>query len=399
MFRLLGAMAAVACCAGGAAADNLRPIDPAGLRAVIDAAAAEMLLPGAMVLLRTPGGDFAYGYGATELGGAAAPTAETQFRIASNTKTMTAAAIVLLAQDGRLGLDDPVSKYIEGVPGGEAITVADLLKMRSGLPDSTDAPAFLAVLDSDPDRVWTPQEMLDIAFARPVMFPPGAEFFYCNTNYILLGLIIAKLEGAPLAQVFQDRLFGPLGLSHTLLPAAASTAIPEPYSHGYIYGAPSVAMTDAPYPAELQAAARAGTLQPLDVTRQNPSYATAAGGAISTAADLAVWIAALTGGELFDAGFQRQWLDGLTPQDPAAPEGQKYGYGVTEFAFGPNRMYFHGGEMPGFNSFMGHDPVNDVTLVVWANLTLSLDGQHPANSLMLKVLDAIYAVSPLGPKE
>jgi D-alanyl-D-alanine carboxypeptidase len=57
-------------------------------------------------------------------------------------------------------------------------------------------------------------------------------------------------------------------------------------------------------------------------------------------------------------------------------------------------MYFHGGEMPGYNSFMGHDPVNDVTLVVWSTLTLSLDGQHTANSLMVKLLGEIYAVAP-----
>ncbi len=71
----------------------------------------------------------------------------------------------------------------------------------------------------------------------------------------------------------------------------------------------------------------------------------------------------------------------------------------SEITFGPNRVYFHGGEMPGYNSFMGHDPVNDVTLVVWTNLTLSLDGQHTANSIMIKMLDQIYAVSPLQQKQ
>jgi D-alanyl-D-alanine carboxypeptidase len=63
--------------------------------------------------------------------------------------------------------------------------------------------------------------------------------------------------------------------------------------------------------------------------------------------------------------------------------------------FGPNSLYFHGGEMPGYNSFMGYDPVNDVTLIIWTNLTNSLDGQPTANSIMLKMLDRIYTVSPL----
>ena len=100
---------------------------------------------------------------------------------------------------------------------------------------------------------------------------------------------------------------------------------------------------------------------------------------------------------MLDAGFQRQWLDSLVAEDPGAPDGQQYGYGISEIAFGPNRVYFHGGEMPGYNSFIGHDPVNDVTLVVWSNLTLSLDGQHTANSIMTRVLDEIYTHSPLQP--
>ena len=104
----------------------------------MEAIGKELMLPGAMVLLRTPQGDFAFGYGATELGGTTPPRADTHFRAASNTKTMTAAVILLLAQEGKLGFDDPVSKYVEGVPNGDAITIAELLKMRSGLYNYTE---------------------------------------------------------------------------------------------------------------------------------------------------------------------------------------------------------------------------------------------------------------------
>jgi D-alanyl-D-alanine carboxypeptidase len=345
--------------------------------------------------LRTPQGDFAFGYGSTELGVTIPPSANTHFRIASNTKTMTAAVIVLLAQEGKLRFEDPVSKYVSGVPNGDDITIGELLKMRSGLPSYTEAPELTESLDHDPARVWTPEEMLAIAFKRPSLFAPGTEFSYCNTNYALLGLIIEKLEGAPLARVLQDRLFGPLGMKHTLLPASASNAIPEPYAHGYLYGSSSYALADAPYPAELIGAAKAGTLKPNDDTDQNPSYALAAGGAISTADDLAIWIRALAGGRVLDADYQRQWLDSPEPEDPSKPLGQKYGYGIAQMTFGPNSVYFHGGEMPGYNSFMGYDPVNDVTLVIWTSLTVSLDGLPTANTLMLKMLDQIYTVSPL----
>ena len=267
--------------------------------------------------------------------------------------------------------------------------------MRSGLYNYTSAPELGESLDHDPTRVWTPQELLVIAFRRPVIFAPGKEYDYCNTNYALLGLIAEKLEGAPLAKIFQDRLFGPLGMKHTLLPANTSNTIPEPYSHGYLYGSSSYALADAPYPADLQAAAKAGTLKPHDDTGQNPSYAFAAGGIISTADDLAIWMRALVGGKLFDADYQHQWLDSLEPQDPSKPLGQKYGYGISQITFGPNSVYFHGGEMPGYNSFMGYDPVNDVTLIIWTSLTISLDGQPTANTIMLKMLDQIYTVSPL----
>lgn len=395
----LGAAIISACAIGGAwgaSTPALKPIDAAALQAAVESTARDMLVPGAMVLLKTPQGDFAYGYGTTELGTTNPPRAATHFRAASNTKTMTAAVIVQLVQDGKLRFDDPISKYVQGVPDGDRITIGELVTMRSGLYNFTGAPELAESLDSDPDRVWTMDEVLAMAFERPAAFAPGAEFEYNNTNYVLLGLVAETLDGKPLADIFQDRLFGPLGMANTLLPASASNAIPAPFAHGYLYGGASYALVDAPYPADLQAAARAGTLEPNDDTWQNPSPYFAAGGIISTADDLATWMQALVGGRLFNADFQRRWLDSPQPEDPANPDGQRYGYGISRISFGPNTIYFHGGEMPGYNSFMGHDPANDVTLVVWTNLTLSLDGRPTANALMLRMLDEVYTVSPLG---
>jgi D-alanyl-D-alanine carboxypeptidase len=373
----------------------LKPIDSAALQATVEGAAKELLLPGAMVLLHTPQGNFVFGYGTTELGVTDPPRAETHFRAASNTKTMTAAVIVRLVQEGKLSFDDLISKYVQGVPNGDKITIRHLIKMRSGLYNYTNAPELAESLDHDPHKVWTMEEVLDMAFKRPPHFAPGAAFEYNNTNYILLGLVAEKIEGQPLASIFQNRLFGPLGMKNTLLPVSTSNAIPEPYSHGYLYGSASYALVDAPYPDDLQAAAKTGTLKPNDDTWQNPSPYFAAGGIISTADDLATWMRALVGGRVFDADYQRQWLESPEAEDPSKPDGQKYGYGVALITFGPNQVYFHGGEMPGYNSFMGYDPANYVTLIVWTSLTLSLDGKATANTLMVKILDQIYTVSPL----
>jgi D-alanyl-D-alanine carboxypeptidase len=379
-----------------AGSSGLKPIDQSVLQTMVDTTARELLVPGAVVFLCTPQGEFTATYGTTLLGATSPPSPDTHFRIASNTKTMTAAVTMQLAQESKLSLDDRVSKYLPGVPNGDNITIAELLEMRSGLYNYTNAPEVSASLDRDPTKVWSPAELLAIAFAHPPNFPPGTAFEYSNTNYALLGLIIEKVDGKPLAQAMQDRLFGPLGLQNTILPANSVNTIPDPYSHGYLYGSSSVALVGSPpYSPEIQAAARAGTLLPKDYTDVNHSFATAAGGAISTAKDIATWIQALVAGRVLNAPYQRRWLDSLQPEDPNKPDGQRYGYGISQLRWGPNTVYFHGGETVGYNSFIGYDPNNQMTLVVWTNLPVSLDEKPTANALMLKVLDQIYAVSPL----
>jgi D-alanyl-D-alanine carboxypeptidase len=152
--------------------------------------------------------------------------------------------------------------------------------MRSGLFDYTSAPEMAPFFDNDPTKVWTPQELLAISFARPPNFPPGTDYEYSNTNYALLGLIIEKVDGRPLARAMQRRLFGPLRLKDTVLPPSASNRIPKPFARGYLYGSSSAVTTgipDPPYTPEFQAAVEAGTVQPKDYTGVNHSFAAAAG--------------------------------------------------------------------------------------------------------------------------
>jgi Beta-lactamase class C and other penicillin binding proteins len=206
------------------------------------------------------------------------------------------------------------------------------------------------------------------------------------------------MDGKPLASCFQDRLFGPLGLKDTLLPAITSNTLPEPYSHGYLYGGCSFSnLTDKPYPPELQAAARPEPSSPTTAqartlpTPRRPE-ASSRPPTISPHGSRQ-----LVGGKVLNADYQRQWLDSLQPEVPSKPEGQKYGYGISQISWGPNTIYFHGGEMPGFNSKISYDPTNQLTLIIWTNLTVSLDGQQTANTLFVKMLDQIYVLSPLSP--
>ena len=112
---------------------------------------------------------------------------------------------------------------------------------------------------------------------------------------------------------------------------------------------------------------------------------------------MATWIQALVSGQVFNAKYQQLWLESLRPEDPQKPDGQEYGYGIIKLKWGPDAIYYHGGETAGYNSFIGYDPVNKVTLIAWSNLIVDLDEVATANTLVLKALDQIYTVSLLAP--
>jgi CubicO group peptidase (beta-lactamase class C family) len=344
-------------------------------------------IPGAVVLITSPSqGDWLATFGTGTIGVDQPMTAEDYFRVGSNTKTMTSTVILQLAQEGKLALADPVSKYRPGVPNGDKITIAQLSEMRSGLYSYTFDLGFNESLDRDPGKVWTPDELLAIAFAHPVSFAPGARFDYCNTNIVLLGLIIERLTGMPVAQAFQQRIFAPLGLSHTSLPARTDASIPDPHPHGYSFGTNVSTIETSALPPAQQAAALAGTLRPNDETNANPSWAWTAGGAISTVGDLATYVKALVGGGLLDARTQQLRLASILPTDPAHPAVAGYGLGIARF--GP--LIGHDGQIPGFMTFMGYDPKTDLTVVIGTNLAAVPSGEGSALTLLKAILPIFY---------
>ena len=152
-------------------------------------------------------------------------------------------------------------------------------------------------------------------------------------------------------------------------------------------------MSSARLPADLIARAQAGTLLPNDVTNANPSWTWAAGPGVSTAGDLATWAEALAEGRLLDPQTQRTRLDSVRPVDPEDPNSAQYGLGLAKFG----NLYGHTGELPGFNSFAGHDPTSKVTLVVWTNLAPAADGRDPATTIARNVLGALDAQTGATP--
>jgi D-alanyl-D-alanine carboxypeptidase len=372
--------------ASAGASGALLAFDTAAMDAAVEEMATAQREPGMVVLITTPEGEYVKTYGVTERGGSTPVTLDTKVRIGSNTKTWTGTVIMQMVQEGKLALEDPVSRYRPDVPNGDDITIAQLGDMRSGLFNYTETLEVNRALDDDKDRVWTPEELVAIGLANPPYFPPGQGWHYSNTNTALLGLIAEQIDGKPIAQIFEDRLFTPLGLKGTSFPANTDTSIPAPSSHGYMYGTNVETMENPSIPADQLAAVEAGTLDPADVTNDNPSWTWAAGQGISTANDLAAWVKAMVGGELLDAETQEARLATVKPtgNDPESPS-----YGFTLAQMGP--LLGHTGELPGFNSFMGYDPVNDVTIVVWANLAPGADGTAPAVELVKELLPFVYA--------
>ena len=365
--------------------DALNTIDSVKMQQTVDALAEEMLVPGAVVLLHTPKGNFEYAYGVSQYGGSEATRFDQHLRVGSNTKTWVGTVILRMVQEGKLKLDDPVAMYWSGVPSGEQITIGQLLAMKSGLHNYTTTFELNQTLDQDPTKAWTQDELLTLSFNYPLDFAPGTAFGYSNTNTVLLGLIAQKLDDSDLPEIMQRRLFTPLGLSQTLFPAITDNSLPEPYAQGYMYGT-NVLTMDGALPEAMQQQARNGVIAPGEQTFANPSWGWAAGAGISTARDLVVWVEALVGGELLSEAMQQQRLASVKPIDPDNPNTAYYGLGIARFG----RLYGHTGELPGYNSFMGHDPDNKVSLVVWTNLAPSVDGRDPATVIAAALIKQLY---------
>ncbi|PRH77464.1 D-alanyl-D-alanine carboxypeptidase [Streptomyces solincola] len=346
------------------------------------------LIPGAVVMVDSPEwGRWSQSFGTQTYQGTSPVSVADHFRVGSNTKTMTSTVILQLVQEGRLKLSDPISRFEPDVPNGGNITIANLSEMRSGLPSYSVDKGFNRALDEDPQRVWKPRELLDIAFRQPQVSAPGKQFYYSNTNIILLGLVVERLTGKPLSQVFKERIFTPLGMSSTLLPGPRDASIPENHPQGYQYGDNEQTLNSYALPAGQLQKAREGTLKPLDETSANPSWAWAAGGAISTTQDLSVYVKKLVAGGLLDATTQRVRLDSIRPTDPGDPAAAGYGLGIA--SFGP--LIGHDGQIPGFMTFMGHDPGKRLTVVIMTNLSaVPANGEGSALQILKAMMPTLY---------
>jgi D-alanyl-D-alanine carboxypeptidase len=381
-----GAVLALTACAGQTAAPPAAapevPAYGAKLQPELEQLARDLLVTGAVVQVRSPElGDWTTTFGTRTFRGSDPVQVGDHIRIGSVTKTWTGTVVLQLVDEGSLRLDDPVAKYRPDVPNGQNITIEQMLSMRSGLANYTTSYELNRVQDAAPQTVFNPEELIAMGLAMPPKFPPGEGFYYSNTNTALLGRVVEQLTGNPLETEIQLRILDRLGMAESSFPTM-SAALPDPHPQGYTYGTNVETIDSNVLSPEKQAAAREGTLAPLDVTNTNPSWAWSAGAGISTTGDLATFVQALVGGRLLSPTMQQTRLDSIRPIDPADPQG--LGYGLALARFGP--FYGHTGELPGFNTFAGYDPERKNTIVVWTSLAPSPDGRDPAAQMARTII-------------
>lgn len=390
-----GALLLAGCAAPSPAGPAASPTAPAPappayaakLQPELEQLAKDMLVSGAVIEVRSPElGDWTTTLGTRTYHGSDPVQVGDHIRVGSVTKTWTGTVVLQLVQEGKLKLTDPIAKYRPDVPNGQNITIAQLLDMRSGLNNYTTLLEVNQRMDADPQTVFPPEELIKLGLAMAPKFPPGAGYFYSNTNTLLLGRLIEQLTGNPLETEIQNRVLKPAGMAASSFPALTDSALPEPRTDGYSFGTNVETRDTSVLSSQKQAAAKAGTITPTDVTLANPSWAWSAGAGISTADDLVRYVQALVGGGLLSPETQKVRLDSVTPVDPKAPQGP--GYGLALAQFGP--LYGHTGELPGYNTFAGYDPQRKITVVVWAATAPSPDGRAPGTTMARTIIGELY---------
>ena len=332
-------------------------------------------VPGAIIGIWGPDGDYVRAFGVADKNTRAPMKADFYSRIGSVTKTFTVTAVLQLADQGKLSLDDPIAEFVDGVPLGAKITLRQLARMQSGLFNYSASPAFQHALFADPRRTFTPRELLDDAFEQPNQFPPGEGFEYCNTNTVLLGLVVQKVSGQPLHSYIQDHILAPLGMSHTSFPT--TNAFPDPHAQGY-----TVQTADG---------------KEATATDWNPSWGWAAGAMISTLDDMRVWASALATGKLLTPQMQEQRLQ--TVGSPGMPPQDGYGLGI----FNLGGWIGHNGSLPGYQTVAVYLPQKQTTLVILINTDIEYQGNEPSTTVATAITkeltpDHVYSLGPQMPR-
>jgi CubicO group peptidase (beta-lactamase class C family) len=363
LFRMLAAFLLLSFSAPSATAV---PGGEKNLAAAIDAVMSEIYKPsepGAAIIVRRAGRTlFRKGYGMADLELGIKVEPDMIFRLGSITKQFTATAILMLAEQDKLSLQDKIDKYFPDFPtAGNKVTIEHLLSHTSGIMSYTNMEEWLPLWRKD----MTPQEIIDMSRDKPFEFAPGERWKYNNSGYVMLGAIIEKVSGQTYEQFIQTKIFTPLGMTHSCY-GNAERVIPrrvpgyQKDNDGFI-NAPYLSMTQ-PY---------------------------AAGSLLSSVDDLAVWNDAVFSGKLLN----KEWLDkAFTPYLLANGESTGYNCGWCISDLRGHRTIEHGGGINGFTSYALALPDDKVYVAILTNS--AIQGREP-EPRAVRIAELVLGLPPL----
>ena len=298
----------------------------------------EFNIPGALVAVASRGEIFhleTYGYANVEL--SVPVTDSTVFEIGSISKQFVAVATLMNVEEGHLGLDDLIHDYLPYLPGEWlGVTIRHLLAHTSGIPDYEEIRSY----DVYRFRL-IPDEVIKIAQARPMDFAPGEGYYYSNTGYYLMSMIVERIEGKPLGKVLKNRIFDPLGMTQTRL-ADPEAVIPHRAS-GYWVN-------------------KVGALINRNPTETSSTLG--AGGLLTSVHDLIKWDAALYGNQILsDKSKDLMWTATMLPDGGTT----NYGLGWQLRPYRTLTPQSHGGQVAGFNASFARLPDQELCVIVFYN--------------------------------
>lgn len=302
-------------------------------------------------------------------------TADTEFAVASISKTFLAALTLKLAEEGRISLDAPVIAYLPELGLDPRITVRQLLDHTSGLHDYFYDEDIDAALLTDRTRVWTAADAL--GYVGEPYFEPGTGWAYSNTNYVVLGLLAQSVGGAPLAHQFRERFLGPLGMDRTHYQAVEAPL--GPLARAYRFSGPSVKLrpialgdgTDVvPFTSVVTAAGSAGSMA-------------------STADDLVIWARALYGGSVLAPASLAEMVGGVNATARFKPS-IRYGLGVQAATVDGRPTLGHSGRLLGARSVVRWLPMQGMAIAVLTN-----QSRHDPNVVARELLRVVLGTPPV----
>ena len=277
-------------------------------------------------------------------------TTDMVFSAGSITKTFTAAAIMLLAEEGKLSTNDSLHKWLPSIPNIDStITIRQLLNHTSGIFNITRHPTIWGEIFSDPGRIWGIEEMVR-SFTLAPDFPKGTSWNYSNTGYLLLRMIIREASGSQISNEYRNRFFLTLGLTKSYL------AIEENphgvFAHGWF---------------DLNSD---GTYDDLNLISMNAFYSGIGGGVFCTAEELALWIKALLKDKLVVSQSSLSQMLNFYSPCPGEPLASGYGLGIARFEpsiFNGVNIIGHSGNAPGYAAGSLYLPDYEVCIGIMDN--------------------------------